>query len=330
MILASESYGGRYLPAWYDAMTDYNGRASVENRLTVTGILVGNAFVDEAVQGYSGYSFIEFAKRQGLIPPHSTPISSKQTREIMSKYLGYQPNYYDYRRQEKECCGCSSYNYKPWGDWLLREDVAQALNVCGDAGIKAFGGCAAGCISLADFDKDSNFDYKGMLAKALDDGVKVTLYYGMQDTACNYVGGYALAASLRWKGAAEFKRSSFEDLTIGGMEIGMLKTGGGLSYLQVEAAGHMVSISNPAAASFALGTLLPAQPGESCLQDSASLQLKSAVPPLRHLLSAGGEPSTTAGLAAFGVLGALAGAVLALRREARRSKDHEHDLILLD
>merc|ERR1740121_760683 len=65
----------------------------------------------------------------------------------------------------------------------------------------------------------------------------------MQDTACNYVGGFAMAASLPW-GVA-----------------GKVKASGGLTWLQVEGAGHMTPINNPAAAAYALGTLLPRDAG---------------------------------------------------------------------
>lgn len=336
LILASESYGGRYVAAWYAAMADHNSRASDEERLTTTGIILGNGLVDEAAQGDS---FTEFARRQGLIPEHSAATSSKQAREMIAKNLGYQPNYYDYRLREKECCGCSSYNYKAWGDWLLREDVAKALNVCGDAGTKAFGGCAAGCISLPDFDKDSTFNAKAAVSQALDDGVKVTLYYGMQDMACNYVGGYFLAASLRWRGSGAFRKAPFEDLAIGGMDIGKLKSWGGLdggklTYLQVDGAGHMVPINSPAAATFAIGTLLPPASGASCLDEvnAPHVQGKSALQPLRHLLSVPSSEHVPAAELAVAI--ALAGVVTAtlaaaLRRQARGSSA-EQELLLLD
>merc|ERR1719291_374902 len=257
-------------------------------------------------------------------------------------HLGYQPNYYDYRLREKECCGCSSYDYNPWADWLLREDVARALNVCGDAGNKAFGNCAAGCISLPEFDKEDMFDYSGALGRALSKGVKVTLYYGMQDTACDYVGGFAVAAGLDWPFAQDWAESPWKDLVIGGALAGMVKAGGGLTWVQVSGAGHMVPINSPAAASFALGTLMPG-PGSSGvevpIQCPESRELRDAAAPVgargdplggtppsltrlfahrglgRLGAAAPGPPLLAA--ASLGCLGAAA-AVLALGQRARR------------
>jgi len=252
LILAAESYGGHYIPAWASAILDYNAHAS--DPLNLVGLAIGNGIVNETVQGAT---FPEFARRQGLIPKSEILQSSWGAREIMKNYLGYIPNYYDYRLAEQECCGCSSYNYKPWSDWLLREDVTRALNVCGNAGTKAFGDCAAGCINMPEFDRADAFSYSGALGRALDHGVHVTLYYGMQDTACNYVGGYAMASTIEWSGADLFAQMPLEDLMIGGVPTGKFKAAAGLAWVQIENAGHMVPINSPAAASFAIGTLIP-------------------------------------------------------------------------
>jgi len=134
--------------------------------------------------------------------------------------------------------------------------VTRALNVCGDAGTKAFGGCTAGCIQLPAFDKGDVFSYSDALGRALNQGIQVTLYYGMQDTACNYVGGFQMATALEWSGSEHFAAAPMEDLMIGGMETGSVKTYGGLTWVQIEGAGHMVPINNPAAASFAINTLI--------------------------------------------------------------------------
>lgn len=52
----------------------------------------------------------------------------------MVNYLGYSPNYYDYRSEKIQCPACYSYNYTAWAGWLLKEEVTEALGVCGDAG----------------------------------------------------------------------------------------------------------------------------------------------------------------------------------------------------
>lgn len=331
IILATESYGGHYIPAWSAAIMEYNA-ATPSDPLHLTGLIIGNGIVNETIQDYS---FPEFAKEQGLLPKNGTTLQSTlDAREAMARYLGYQPNYYDYRIKEKECCGCSSYDYKPWANWLLRKDVTKALHVCGDAGAKAFGNCAAGCISLPDFDKDDTFDYSGAIGKALQEGIRVTFYYGMQDTACNYVGGYRMARALQWRGAADFATAPLEDLLIGGVPSGKIKSAGGLTFMQVEGAGHMVPINNPAAASIAIGTLIPGASADSCLGGSRSRHEDGSqglryLGHLRRLYIPGRDGEVPAGTSLpeavyfAGGLAVVFGAI-ALLREARKARARRH------
>ena len=134
--------------------------------------------------------------------------------------------------------------------------MKKAMHVCGDAGNDAFAGAAGGCISLPGFDAGDTFDYSTALAYALDAGVPVTMFYGKQDTACNYVGGFAVAETLPWKGQAEFSNKPMEPLEIAGVEAGQTKSAGGLTWMQVDGAGHMVGMNAPAANAAALETIV--------------------------------------------------------------------------
>ncbi len=111
--------------------------------------------------------------------------------------------------------------------------VLTALNVCGDAGNDAFAGSAGGCISMGAFDSNDKFDYSGALARTLEAGVPVTLYYGKTDTACNYVGGMEMANTIQWSGKAAFNAAALTALEISGVEAGQVKSSGGLTFLQV-------------------------------------------------------------------------------------------------
>mmetsp|Transcript_60822 Transcript_60822/g.169699 ORF Transcript_60822/g.169699 Transcript_60822/m.169699 type:complete len:610 (+) Transcript_60822:63-1892(+) len=259
VVLAAESYGGHYAPAWSAAILDHNRHASDPIRLD--GIALGNGAVDEKVQEGT---FAEFVQREGLVPEglpnHHLDLAAPTWGELMghvTSNLGYVPNYYDYRVMEEECCGCSSYNYKAWSDWLLRDDVTKALNVCGRAGVKSFADCNAGCIEIPGFDKNDSFNAREALGEALRAGIKVTLYYGTTDTVCNYVGGALLAHSLEWPGSDKFAAEPLRDLVLNGAPSGKTKAHGGLTWIQVEGAGHMVPVDNPAAAFHAIRTLLP-------------------------------------------------------------------------
>jgi len=250
IIIAAESYGGHYIPAWTGAILDHNAAAT--DTIPLVGLAIGNGIINNTVQ--NDQTFIEFAHREGIIPKNSSVTSEYKARSLVSETLGYEPNYYDYRLESVGCCGCSSYNYTSWAQWHASDAVTKALNVCGDAGAKAFNGCSAGCVNLPLFDFPDRFDYSGAVSRALSQGIPVTLYYGMQDTACNYVGGYAAASSFQWAGADEFAQAPLEDLPVGGSS--KMQSGGGLTWIQVEGSGHMVPLNDGAAAFFAIDTLV--------------------------------------------------------------------------
>lgn len=141
----------------------------------------------------------------------------------------------DYRLQSVSCNACYSYNYTAWSYWFLQSEVATALNVCGDAGVDAFAGSAGGCISMGSFDSKDSFDYSGALARTLEAGVPVTLYYGKTDTACNYVGGLEMAHTISWKGTSGFNAEPLTAILSSGAEMGQIKSYGGLTFIQVHA-----------------------------------------------------------------------------------------------
>ncbi|CAE8728752.1 unnamed protein product, partial [Polarella glacialis] len=255
-VFASESYGGHFVPAWTSAILDYNSGAS--EPLEIAGIHIGNGIVNRSIQD-TVESFVEFQKMEGLIPLWAHPRTMDEARFLMHQTLKYKPNQYDYRIKSLDCCGCYGYNYAPWSEWLLLDEVTRALNVCGDAGKKAFAGCAGGCItspSIDRFDRNDKFDYSGALARALELGIPVTLTYGMQDLSCDYHGGYSMASSLEWSGAKAFAAAPLQDLLVEGSLNGKTKTAGGLTWIQVQGSGHMIPANNPAAAYSGISAIL--------------------------------------------------------------------------
>merc|ERR1719253_873354 len=70
-----------------------------------------------------------------------------------------------------------------------------------------------------------------------------------------------MASSLEWPGTSQFLSAPMEELRIGGVVTGSHMSAAGLTWIQVEGAGHMVPINNPAAASFAIGTLVKSTSG---------------------------------------------------------------------
>eukprot|EP01052_Picozoa_sp_SAG31_P014633 SAG31_NODE_917_length_11033_cov_3.285897_3_plen_72_part_00 len=69
-----------------------------------------------------------------------------------------------------------------------------------------------------------------------------------------------MASMLEWAGRPEFVAAPLKDLVIGGAVTGSWKqsnesSGGKLTWVEVDAAGHMVPLNNGAAGYFAISTL---------------------------------------------------------------------------
>jgi carboxypeptidase C (cathepsin A) len=254
LIIAGESYGGHYLPQFAQAILNNNEDAS-SSHIPLSGVIIGNGCTNDTIQNNDRY--VDFLHDSNLIPSTSKPRNMVKANAEVLDYIGYTPNYYDYRLQSISCRGCFGYDYNPWSHWFIQPEIKEALNVCGNAGDDAFAGFAGGCINVAPFDVDDDFDYSGALANVLSLGIPVTLYYGKQDTACNYVGGRAMADTIPWASGKEFASLPLQPLMVAGVQIGETKTLNGLTFLQVEMAGHMVGLDNGAASAMALQTLIP-------------------------------------------------------------------------
>lgn len=253
-VLAGESYAGHFVPAWAKAVADYNRNSGDLRPIGLAGIALSSACIDDDIQNL--HTFVAYSKQSGLLPEYAAPHNMWEASEQMALFLKYRPNQYDHTLPDKgPCCGCYGYNYSNFSSWFSRQDVLEALNICGTAGRDTFGGCAGGCISLpSGFDKGPPFGYTSTLSDLLDWGIPVLLMYGMRDLTCDYVGGYAVASSLRWDRQSEFSSAPMESF----QTFGQKQSGGGLTFVQIEEAGHMCPADNPEASSHAIDLLLDA------------------------------------------------------------------------
>lgn len=84
LIIAGESYGGHYVPAWANAILDYNAHSSV--KINFSGVAIGNGCVNDTVQDTA--KFVEFQHAHNLIPATSNPKTTATAMSTMNSYLG--------------------------------------------------------------------------------------------------------------------------------------------------------------------------------------------------------------------------------------------------
>lgn len=94
-IIAGESYGGHYIPAWANAILNYNeaqAQKDTPNLINFSGVAIGNGCVNDTVQNTEQY--VKFQHEANLIPVDSNPRNEAAAYSAMIKHLGYTPNYY--------------------------------------------------------------------------------------------------------------------------------------------------------------------------------------------------------------------------------------------
>ena len=186
-VLAGESYAGHFVPAWAKAIAEYNQDLRNVPAIRVAGIALSSACIDDSIQGLD--TFLVYSKQMGLLPADAAPANMWEARQMMTNYLHYRPNTYDHTIPDVgPACATYGYNYTNFSNWFSREEVLEALHICGTAGQDTFSGCAGGCITLPNGFDHTPFAYTETLQEMLDLGIPVLLMYGMKDLTCDYVG----------------------------------------------------------------------------------------------------------------------------------------------
>ena len=82
----------------------------------------------------------------------------------------------------------------------------------------------------------------------LDQGVRVSLYYGDADYICNWFGGQAISLAVNYTHNSEFAAAGYAPLVVDGVEYGEVRQYGNFSFTRVYEAGHEVPYYQPVAA----------------------------------------------------------------------------------
>lgn len=90
----------------------------------------------------------------------------------------------------------------------------------------------------------ANMDEFGLsslyIAALLERGIKVLIYVGTNDLVCNWIGNERWTMNLEWSGQQEYLNSALREWTVDGKRVGLTRKAGGLTFVTVEGAGHMV------------------------------------------------------------------------------------------
>jgi carboxypeptidase C (cathepsin A) len=82
------------------------------------------------------------------------------------------------------------------------------------------------------------------VAALLDRGVKALIYAGKNDFRCSHVGNEVWTRELEWTGHDTFSSQPLTEWFVGDKVAGTKRSANGLTFANIEGAGHMVSILN--------------------------------------------------------------------------------------
>lgn len=260
--ITGESYAGHYIPAF--ASRVHQGNKDKEGiHINLKGFAIGNGLTDPAIQ-YKAYT--DYALDMGIIKESDYKRINKiyPTCELAIKLCGTSgtvsclasylvcntifssimriagnANYYDIRKQ---CEGSLCYDFSNMEKFLNLKSVRETLGV-GDI---EFVSCSPTVYEAMLTDWMRNLEVG--IPALLEDGIQLLVYAGEYDLICNWLGNSRWVHAMEWSGQSGFVSSSEIPFLVDGVEAGLLKTHGSLSFLKVHDAGHMVPMDQPKAA----------------------------------------------------------------------------------
>ncbi|XP_042008722.1 serine carboxypeptidase-like [Salvia splendens] len=260
--ITGESYAGHYIPA-FAAQIHQRNKNRQGIHINLKGLAIGNGMTNPEIQykSYRDYALnmklinrVEYyrlivaerfcetniracgANGTSLACAEAYIICTGLFRRIIASKPGI--NHYDIR---KNCTGSLCYDFSIVERFLNDKAVQNALGV---RDIR-FISCSTKVYEYMYPEIMKNFDVG--LPALLQDGIKLLVYAGEYDLICNWLGNLRWVENMSWSGRRRFVSAKLVPFKVGGVEAGGMKSYGGLSFLKVYNAGHMVPMDQPRA-----------------------------------------------------------------------------------
>jgi len=263
VFIIGESYAGHYIPAFASRIVAGNLHLEAGDiTIKLAGIAIGNGWVDPSTQ-YGAYADFLAGKNmldsasqtlyddtlypacKGLIDSGLWPLAFYECNLAMEGVLGDAEvqagrtiNVYDVTipcEVEPLC-----YDFSDADTYLNSAEVKNGLGAKSDV---EWVDCNQEVHLLFLDDWVGNFavDIPVVLAA----NISVLVYSGTNDFICNYIGGSRWISAMDWPGKDAYNKADEVEWKVGGQVAGLSKSAGGLTFLQVFNAGHMVPMNQP-------------------------------------------------------------------------------------
>jgi carboxypeptidase C (cathepsin A) len=270
--ITGESFGGHYVPAFGAYVVEQMAQGN--DSINLKGIAVGNGWVSPKVQygaygpfGYDNGLITEdkltsmnstFDKCSKLIDLKLWDLANAVCSELMQDVLNSAGNINIYNIKEPCTIPGLCYNFTSETAYFNRPDVQKQLNVfkehvdwevCNMEVNEKFA-------KAHDVIESTRSDIPKILAA----GLPVLIYNGKYDLICNWVGGDEWTSTMQWPGQEAFNAQKLTNWMVDGKVGGQVRSAQNLTFLAVEAAGHMVPHDQPVFASAMINAFISGTP----------------------------------------------------------------------
>ncbi|CAG8548040.1 30680_t:CDS:2 [Racocetra persica] len=257
--IAGESYGGHYVPVLASNIKTKNSNINLES------ILIANGLVNPLIQFKS---LPDIACNNPPYQPVLDNATCAQMTADFPKCASATQTCYN-TKSPQDCINAFSICFSTMIDPLtnagfdeldIRKKCSNSDCFPGFPDIEKYSNSSAvktalGVDPLFDFELcnrgiNDTFVYSGdcYIPPLLENNVRVLVYAGDADYLCSWLGNDAWTKELDWSGKAGFNNASFTQwITNNGTYAGDVRTFGGLTFLKVFNAAHMVAHDQPEA-----------------------------------------------------------------------------------
>ncbi|KAI0752467.1 alpha/beta-hydrolase [Daedaleopsis nitida] len=278
-ILATESYGGHYGPAFVTYFNEQNDKirdGTLEGELiNVSALMINNGWFDPVIHNQAFVDFATYAPGYGPLQSddvleaindayYRTGGCKEQLNNCTKAGRGEESNKICYDAD----VFCRTYVEGPAAGDLYEYDLRQLANSTDifppsyyeqfleDPDILEKIGAESPYVKCASPDVERLFNSTGddgrtllpELSKLADSGMKILIWAGDADINCNWLGGEQVALAMDWYGQEKLRSAKFANMTLDGKVVAEYKNAYNFSFARVLESGHEVPSYQPKAA----------------------------------------------------------------------------------
>ncbi|CAK4069478.1 unnamed protein product [Aphanomyces euteiches] len=277
LYITGESYGGHYVPVIAHTIIKENEK-KLKPHLNLQGIAIGNGITNTAVQA-------EHELDQAIHNTYNVTVMSKEQLVALNKTGDACVALLRECAVNKTVCSSAGVCFFSFGSNVTsihslnpfdmretchgnscnaHEDAVQKFlntpRVLSFLGLPSTFNYSTGNGQIfVSFTADLATNYAPFVETVLNAGLRVILYAGDADMACNWQGNNVWPNLLSWHGAKDYAKTDFKPFKVNGTEVGQFRATSQLAFVRLYNAGHMVPRQQPVAALSVLTHLLQNQ-----------------------------------------------------------------------